>query len=376
MKHEIKLYGPIDSWWNSAEEIIGAIPKDATEIEMRIHSPGGSVGEGLAMYHALRDHPAHVVTIVDGYAASTASFLMLAGDERRVHRNSLVFVHNPWTYAEGDADSLRKSADNLDVHADAILDIYKQRTGMSEDDLRDMMDETAFFRGVDAKENGFATEIIDNEEAENRIAAMLELSAFAALTKETQMSTKKTRKEIEAEAAVQAQELETAHTEISALTEAHAKAIEDAKAEHESAITAEQDKSTSIQAELDTATASIAEFTAQVDDLTEARDTISAELEEVKTSSAAQATELKEAKAALANPAIADAVLKDTADAPQAALDAEADDAEAKAKAKDEAEAPKDIMEEYERMPAGEDRREFWNTNKRAILACANERGE
>ena len=53
----------------------------------------------------------------------------------------MVFVHNPWMLAEGNAAELRKAADSLDVHAEAIKDIYMQRTDMSADELQDMMDD-------------------------------------------------------------------------------------------------------------------------------------------------------------------------------------------------------------------------------------------
>ena len=200
MNNEIKLYGPIGGYFGiTAEEILNQIPEDATEITLRIHSPGGSVGEGLAMYNALRDHEARVICIVDGYAASSASFVMLAGDEIKVHKSSMVFIHNPWTVAEGNSNELRKVAEDLDKHADAILEIYKDRTGMDETELRQMMDDSIFMLGAEAHENGFADSVIDDAEANNAIAAMLDFDRMAAQLKGEEMTTVKTRKEVAAE---------------------------------------------------------------------------------------------------------------------------------------------------------------------------------
>jgi len=332
MKNEIRLYGPIGGWGITAEEIIDQIPDGAKEVTVRIHSPGGSVGEGIAIYHALRDNAAKVTTIVDGYAASSASFVMLAGDERKVHRNSIVFVHNPWTMAEGNASELRKIADGLDVHAQAILDIYKTHTGMDEGELRDMMDETAFFRGVDAVENGFATGVIDDAEAEAQVAAMLKFESMAAQSKEIEgMSKQKTRKEIE-------QELESVQSDLGAEIEAKAGEIEALRAEHEEALKAKADEAEAIKAELDEVKGLIEGFEAKIAEVEAAHAELLEQHETLKAEAESQGTELAKAQAALKNPAVADAVLKDATEAAQTALDAEAENAEQEAKAKAEEE--------------------------------------
>ena len=202
MKYETRIYAPIGGYTGiDPEDFAASIPGEATEITVRIHSPGGSVGDGLAIYHTLKDHPAKVTTIVDGYAASAASFIMLAGDEVRVHRSSIVMIHNPWTQMAGDSNDLRKAASDLDVHRDAILEIYRQKTGYTEEELKQMMDEETYFLGMDAVEMGFADVVIDDYEEEKEIAAMIQMERIAAniLKQEMVMSKVKTRKDIEAE---------------------------------------------------------------------------------------------------------------------------------------------------------------------------------
>jgi len=362
MSHEIKLYGPIGGFFGfTAEEILADIPDDAKEITLRIHSPGGSVGEGLAIYHGLRDHPAKVRTIVDGYAASSASFVMLAGDEREVHRNSIVFVHQAHTEAQGNADELRRTADGLDVHDDAIRDIYNQRTGLDDAELRTMMSDTAFFRGVDAKEKGFATAVIDDPEANAQIAAMLTFEGLAAGAKEgTQM---RTRKEIEADN----KDLKTKVDEIAAERDESILAarteLETVKGEMQGQID-ELTKAAAEKAESITALESeVEEVEALIVDATEESEASKAEL-------ATAQTALEKAEAALKNPAVADASLQDAdADAiPQADVDAEADQAEQDAKAADKVE-PGNVYEQYEAMESGPERKAFLAANRPAILA-------
>jgi len=372
MNHEIKLYGPIDSMWNSAEEIIGGIPADAKEITMRIHSPGGSVGEGLAIYNALKDHPAKVTTIVDGYAASTASFVMLAGDVRQVHRNSIIFVHNPWTVAQGDASDLRTTADGLDVHGAAIQDIYETETGMSAEDAKSMMEDTLYFRGVDAKDNGFATEIIDDVVAENKIAAMLDFDGFVAQTKEAEMSKQKLRKEIEADLVAKDEELVQSRADLDALKIASDENVVEIEAKHVEDIAAKDVELEAVKAESVELKSSVEALEANLVEITASLETMGVEFEASKVEADEAKAELVKAQETLKNPAVKDAQLADVdADgAPQPNADTEADEAEAKAKLKDGNDDPIDIRDEYERMESGVERIKFLDENKKAIFAC------
>jgi ATP-dependent protease ClpP protease subunit len=369
MKNEIRLYGPIGGWGITAEEIIDQIPEGAKEVTVRIHSPGGSVGEGIAIYHALRDNAAKVTTVVDGYAASSASFVMLAGDERKVHRNSIVFVHNPWTMAEGNADELRKIADGLDVHAQAILDIYKTHTGLDEGELKDMMDETAFFRGVDAIDNGFATGIIDDAEEEAQVAAMLKFESMAAKQEKEVMSKQKTRKDIE-------QELDSVQSTLGAEIEAKTVEIEALRSEHEEALKAKDEEQEAIKAELVEVKGLIEGFEAKIAEVEAAHAELAEQHETLKAEAESQGAELAKAQAALKNPAVADAVLEEANEVAKVQIDAAADEAEMKAIEATVEQEPKDELEAYERMDAGAERTKYWDENKRKILALIEKRAE
>jgi ATP-dependent protease ClpP protease subunit len=57
------------------------IGPDVTDIHLHINSPGGEVFEGITILNALRNHPARVTAVVDGLAASAASFIATGADE-------------------------------------------------------------------------------------------------------------------------------------------------------------------------------------------------------------------------------------------------------------------------------------------------------
>ncbi len=389
MTHELKLYDVIGGWGISAQEFTDAIPADATDITVRINSPGGSVGDGLAIYNYLKDHPARVETIVDGYAASMASIVLLAGDEgkRKVHAGSIVMIHNPWSTVAGNADELRKSADDLDVHADALKAIYLERTGIDADELQALMDGETYLTGETALELGFADAIVENESPEQAAA----YQAFAAMLKPLakgldEMSKVKTRKDIAAERdelAAKVEELQNELVEAQSGREEGVKALEEA---HGAAIQAKDEAIAALTAEVESIGAKVEEAEAKIVEITEDRDTLKSELEQIEGDIEAKDAELEQAKAALKNPAIADAILQDVegARAAIAQFDAEAEAAEAKAKAEagdGETETPHyDAYREL--MANGEARkaRSYWRENQaeiekeqKAIIAAEQE---
>lgn len=129
-------------------------------LNVRIHSRGGDVFEGVAIYNALRNHAAkngtRIVTHIDGLAASIASVVALAGDEVRMAPNALLMVHNAWSITWGDAECHRKAADDLEkITAGAIASTYEARTGASSQQVKEWMDAETWFTAAEAKDAGF-----------------------------------------------------------------------------------------------------------------------------------------------------------------------------------------------------------------------------
>lgn len=138
---------------------------DVEEIEVYINSYGGSVSAGFAIYNLLKSHPAKIRTINSGFACSIASIIFLAGDERIMSPASLLMVHNPFTCVVGNANELRKTADDLEKMGQVSVDIYCQVTGLDESVIKEMMDNETWITGEEAKEMGFATSF-ENESDE------------------------------------------------------------------------------------------------------------------------------------------------------------------------------------------------------------------
>lgn len=170
----INIYGDITSWaWEELGEVSAYnLSKqldeltDVTEINVYINSYGGEVAEGLAIYNALKRHKAKIKTYCDGFACSIASVIFMAGEERVMNESSLLMIHNAWSWACGNANEMRKQADDLDKITQASVIAYKSHSTLSEEEIKELLDNEAWLLPEEALEYGFATSI-EKDETEN-----------------------------------------------------------------------------------------------------------------------------------------------------------------------------------------------------------------
>lgn len=167
---DLHIYGDITSYpWKESDVTAYnlsaqlAALQNVDNINVYINSYGGEVAEGLAIYNALKRHPAKVTTYCDGMACSIASVIFMAGDERRMNKASLLMIHNAWTWTEGNAEELRKQADDLDKITSASIAAYLTHVSLSKPKLREMMDAETWLTPKEAVRYGFATSIDDTD---------------------------------------------------------------------------------------------------------------------------------------------------------------------------------------------------------------------
>lgn len=165
-KAALYIYGDITSWpWLESDVSSYNLSKqleqlgDVDEIDVYINSYGGEVAEGLAIYSALKRHKAKVTTWCDGFACSIASVIFMAGDTRIMSNASLLMIHNAWTRVSGNANELRKQADDLDTITQASINAYMEKVNISEEELKELLDEEKWLLPQEALEKGFATMI-------------------------------------------------------------------------------------------------------------------------------------------------------------------------------------------------------------------------
>jgi ATP-dependent protease ClpP protease subunit len=136
------------------------IPQDR-EILLRIHSPGGSAWDGLAIYHQLLARREYVTAQIDGVAFSAASFIAMAAKTVRMPRTARMMIHDASGFSWGNAEEMRKLADLLDDQSDNIAAIYAEKTRLPAAHIRELMRQTTWMTGSQALSMGFADEVTE-----------------------------------------------------------------------------------------------------------------------------------------------------------------------------------------------------------------------
>lgn len=133
------------------------------QLNLHINSPGGSVFQGIAIYNMLKQSKAHVNIYVDGVAASIASVIAMAGDTIFMPSNSMLMIHNPYTFAMGNANELRKAADDMDKITEASKKAYLEKAGdkLTDQELQQIMDDETWMTAQEAVDKGLADEILE-----------------------------------------------------------------------------------------------------------------------------------------------------------------------------------------------------------------------
>lgn len=137
------------------------LSRHSGNITVRINSPGGDVFAGVAIYNMLAEHSGEVTVKVDGLAASIASLIAMAGDKIVMLPGSMMMVHQPWTFAAGNADDLGEVIESLKKIGESMTPIYATRTGLSEERVNELLKAETWMTANDAVELGFADEAVD-----------------------------------------------------------------------------------------------------------------------------------------------------------------------------------------------------------------------
>lgn len=182
---KLYLYDVIDSWggdWGvSAKEFNAALSDvgDVSEITLHVNSPGGECYEGIAILNALRRHPATVTAVVDGIAASAASFIAAGADNVVMARNSEMMIHDAWGIAIGPAADMHSAGDRLDKISNNIASVYAGKAGGTDASWREFMLAETWYSADEAVAAGLADRIEGAEAPDpDAIENAFDLSVF------------------------------------------------------------------------------------------------------------------------------------------------------------------------------------------------------
>jgi ATP-dependent Clp endopeptidase proteolytic subunit ClpP len=147
-------------------EIMNCAENAVDVLDIEINSPGGSVFDGYTIYReikSLRDRGVTVNGTITGMAASMASVICMACDKVSIVKHGRMMIHDASSAAQGNAESLRKTADLLDGISDDIAGIYAERTGIDKDEIREMMKRETWMTARESIANGFVDEVLGEQ---------------------------------------------------------------------------------------------------------------------------------------------------------------------------------------------------------------------
>jgi ATP-dependent Clp protease protease subunit len=166
---EVVIYAGIgQDYWGDGSMIsaktfndeLKKLPDTIKSLNIRINSPGGDVFDGISIYNLIlawkkkstgRDVKVHI----DGWAASIASVIALAGDEVIMGEGALFMIHLPWTFTGGNRMAFENTINRLSTIEDQMLGIYSKKSGLSRTEIQAMLEEEVWFSADEAIENGF-----------------------------------------------------------------------------------------------------------------------------------------------------------------------------------------------------------------------------
>jgi ATP-dependent Clp protease protease subunit len=170
---ELRIEGEIVSdddawfyeWWGIKTTSPNAFREALAEhkgktITVWIDSWGGDVFAAAGIYNALKEHKGKVIVKVDGKAVSAGSVIAMAGEELLMSPVSIMMIHNPWSWAVGEAKDMRHAADVLDQVKETIVNAYQLKTRRSRNKISQLMDEETWMSARKAVAEGFADDIL------------------------------------------------------------------------------------------------------------------------------------------------------------------------------------------------------------------------
>lgn len=163
---EILVYDVIGWPYNDAGDLVRYVNSlGDKDILVRLNTPGGDVFDGMAIFNALANHKGKVTIRIEALAASMGSVLAMAGKEIQAYSNTMMMIHDPWTYMSGNQYELREMADLLEKISGNMLDVYAGRSKIGKREMREIMKAETWYTAKEAKEKGFIDTILETGKA-------------------------------------------------------------------------------------------------------------------------------------------------------------------------------------------------------------------
>ena len=163
----IYISDDIDEWSADVfQKAFDELDKEPSKpIRVEISSYGGAVYDMLGMVDRIKASPCHIITRGLGKIMSAATFILSAGDERIMGKNSWYMVHELSSWAVGKLKDLKIELKHLERLEDQCNNLYEEfsNRGVSAKKFEQMCKKDCYLTAKEVLELG----LIDKIEGEN-----------------------------------------------------------------------------------------------------------------------------------------------------------------------------------------------------------------
>ena len=152
-----KKIGEMESKSLTLSKTLGILPPP---IKLFINSGGGSIVTGIASMDTIIRTEVPVHTYVDGFSASSATFLTVVGEKRFMSRNSYMLIHQLSSNFWGTYSNFEDEKKNLDLMMKTIKDVYKQYTKLPMKKLDEILKRDLLWDAQTCLDYGMIDEIV------------------------------------------------------------------------------------------------------------------------------------------------------------------------------------------------------------------------
>ncbi|MEX2225992.1 MAG: ATP-dependent Clp protease proteolytic subunit [Dehalococcoidia bacterium] len=137
------------------------------DINLYVHSPGGQITAGLAIYDTMQLVRPDIATYAVGMTASMGTVLLCSGTpgKRYCMPNATIHMHQALGGARGQAADIEIQAREILRENDIIRSILVKHTGQSDERIRRDFDRDFYMNPEQAKEYGMLDEILSKRES-------------------------------------------------------------------------------------------------------------------------------------------------------------------------------------------------------------------
>jgi ATP-dependent Clp protease, protease subunit len=136
------------------------------DITLYVHSPGGHVTAGLAIYDTMQHIKPDVSTVCVGMAASMGAVLLAGGakEKRFALPNAEVMIHQPLGGTEGQASDIYIHAQHILKTKDRLNEILAKHTGQPLKTIEKDTDRDNFMSAEEAMKYGLIDKVVTKRE--------------------------------------------------------------------------------------------------------------------------------------------------------------------------------------------------------------------